>query len=374
MARRLTRRRARNSVDSPNGGLGPSNGERTGRRGEYHQSVIINPVLFAVQDVVNELVQDAVRRGGVWTFQERVSIAVRPLVGLALVLVIYAIVRRNPWPRPFRVRFALMHATLGVTLSVVWIGTSRLIEAIFLGWGPSVPYEEEFLLIGLLFYAIVTGISYSVESTARAARAEAAAASTQLAALRAQIHPHFLFNSLHTVVQLIPVDPHQAIEAAEIVADLLRWSLEEKREEVPLADEWKFVSRYLAMERIRFGERLVVREALSPEALAAHVPAFALQTLVENAVRHGAAPRVAVTEIAVTASGGESARALTLTVRNTGDASPRGASSTGTGLARLRERLVVLYGNAASVTSSPLDGGGYEATLMIPQGRRTATA
>jgi two-component system LytT family sensor kinase len=213
----------------------------------------------------------------------------------------------------------------------------------------------------------VAGISYSVESTARAARAEAAAASTQLAALRAQLHPHFLFNSLHTVVQLIPVNPTLAMEAAELVAELLRASLEEQRDELPLADEWRFVSRYLAVERLRFGDRLEVREDLPPAALQANVPAFALQTLVENAVRHGAAPRVAATTVVITASGGGSG-SLTLRVRNDREAASPAESGTGTGLARLRERLAVLYGNSATLTAGPVEGG-YEAVLVIPQRR-----
>jgi len=310
-----------------------------------------------------------VRRSAPWTFSERVTVTVRPLLGLVVVLVIYAIVRRNPWPRPFRLRFALFHAVVATFLVLSWIVVARLIEAIFLGWGPSVPYEEEFFLAGMLAYTIVTGISYSVESTARAARAEAAAARTQLAALRSQLHPHFLFNALHTVVQLIPVNPALAMEAAEMVAELLRSALEEQRDTVPLADEWRFVSRYLMVERIRFGDRLVVRESLPSDLMNAQLPAFALQTLVENAIRHGAAPRVAPTEIAISATGGRSS--LTVTVRNGGDPGPHTASTTGqgmgTGLARLNERLTVLYGLTATLTHGPIDGGGYEAKLTVPQ-------
>lgn len=342
------------------------------------------PLLTALPDVVQglqDVVQEPERVRGVWTFSERVTATVRPLVGLVLVVIIHALVRRNPWPRPFRLRFAALHAVVAAAVAVTWIVISRLIEAIVLGVGPTVPFEEEFFLIGILGYLIAAGISYSVESTARAARAEAVAASTQLAALRAQLHPHFLFNSLHTVVQLIPVNPTLAMEAAEIVAELLRSSLEEQRDAVPLADEWRFVSRYLTVERLRFGDRLVVREELSADALDAEVPAFALQTLVENAVRHGAAPRIAATEIVIAASGGASARDLTLRVWNSVEGMARADSGTGistdvgsgtgtgTGLVRLRERLAVLYGNAATLTGGPVEGG-YEAILVIPRSRR----
>ena len=118
------------------------------------------------------------------------------------------------------------------------------------------------------------------QAEADVARAEAVATSTQLAALRAQLHPHFLFNALHTVVQLIPVEPAKAAEAAEMVAGLLRTSIGEERDEVPLDDEWRFVSRYLAIEQIRFGDRLRIRSEIPPDVLDEHVPSFALQTLV----------------------------------------------------------------------------------------------
>jgi LytS/YehU family sensor histidine kinase len=225
------------------------------------------------------------------------------------------------------------------------------------------------IFLGVVFYGIVAGAAHAAEASARAARAEAAAARTQLAALRSQLHPHFLFNALHTVVQLIPVEPQRAAEAAVLVADLLRATLEEQRDEVTLGDEWRFVSRYLAVERIRFGERLAVHADLAGELLDERVPAFALQTLVENAVQHGAGPRVGATEIVVAAAGGASE--LTLSVRNTGDgASARAVKvGPGTGLARLRERLTVLYGSAARLTCGPTADGGFEAVLVVPRHR-----
>jgi two-component system, LytTR family, sensor kinase len=222
--------------------------------------------------------------------------------------------------------------------------------------------------VGIIGYAVVAGVAHSGEASARAARAEAIAARTQLAALRAQLHPHFLFNALHTVVQLIPADPARAMEAAELVADLLRATLEEQRDEVTLDDEWSFVSRYLEVEGIRFGDRLVVRAELDAELLDERVPAFALQTLVENAVQHGAAPRVEPTEIVVSSAG--TASELTLSVRNSGlAAAPAAATNgSGTGLARLRERLAVLYGGAARLTAEAREDGGFAAVLVVPRG------
>ena len=312
-------------------------------------------------------------RAEVWSRDEVAAAVIGPATGVAIAFLVHRLVRRVPWPRPFRLRFLAVHLAAAPVLASVWgLATSALV-ALAAG-GPLAArlddYLEERLFIGVFLYALLAGIFYAVESGARAARAEALAAGTQLAALRAQIHPHFLFNALHTVVQLIPVDPARAAEAAELVAELLRATLEEQRDEVTLDDEWRFVSRYLALERIRFGDRLVVREDIAEDLLDERVPAFALQTLVENAVQHGAAPRVAATEVVVTAAGGASE--LTLSVWNTGGGPPAGPvkSATGTGLARLRERLAFLYGGAARLTSGPDGRGGFEAVVVVPRGRR----
>ncbi len=324
----------------------------------------------------------ALQRAEVWAPEEKVAILVRPLLGLCYLALLYLFVRRTPWPRPFRLQFALLHVVVGLAVAGVWVGSALAIERLFPIDRQLPTYAGQFFVLGCVAYAIATGIFYSVESTARAARAEALASRTQLAALRAQLHPHFLFNALHTVVQLIPVNPTLAMEAAELVADLLRSTLEEQRDEVSLADEWRFVSRYLAVEHIRFGKRLVVRDEIAPSLLETRVPAFAVQTLVENAIQHGATPRVGVTEIVVAASGTDAA--LTVSVRNTTTRetptmSPRkdvgaGASSggTGTGLSRLRERLTVMYGGGASLTGGAIGTDGYEAVLVIPQRRREA--
>lgn len=310
----------------------------------------------------------------VWSPDEVAAAVIRPLVGIAVALLVHRLVRRVPWPRPFRLRFLALHLAAAPLLAGAWHVASSALLALVMGGSLAervTRHWDESLFIGMILYALLAGIFYAVESSARAARAEAAAARTQLAALRAQIHPHFLFNALHTVVQLIPVDPARAAEAAELVAELLRATLEEQRDEVALGDEWRFVSRYLALERIRFGDRLVVRDDIAEGLLGERVPAFALQTLVENAVQHGAAPRVAPTEVVVSAAG--SASELTLSVRNTGDGPPsqpaKGAA--GTGLARLRERLAFLYGGAARLTCGPVEGGGYEAVVVVPRGRQS---
>ncbi|HEX9953377.1 MAG TPA: histidine kinase [Rubricoccaceae bacterium] len=306
--------------------------------------------------------------GAVWTLSEIVNVVVSVTVGAVLTLLVYRLVRRMPWPRPFRLRFALLHLVAAPASGVTWLVATSVLQRLIIGW----PEDDNswMVVVGAYVYAVVAGISYAVEATARAASAEAAEAQAQLAALRAQLHPHFLFNALHAVVHLIPVDPARAAEAAELVGLLLRTTVEEERDEVPLRDEWAFASRYLEVEQIRFGDRLRVRAEVGPDLLDERVPSFALHTLVENAVRHGAAPRVAPTEVVLTAAG--TAAGLTLTVSNTGDCQPQGGveNGTGTGLTRLRERLSVLYGASARLTCGPREDGGYEAVLVVPRCRR----
>lgn len=345
-----------------------------GRAGSYHQGAARNRPVFNLRVVLLHLIfmQSAATRTPVWLPGEAAAAAVGIGTGLAVAFLVYRLARRVPWPRPFRLRFAALHVAGALAAAAAWWALATALEALIPGWVPDVgPTNRalQFLMVGVIFYAIVVGVAHAVEGSARAARAEAIAARTQLAALRAQVHPHFLFNALHTVVQLIPLEPARAAEAAELVADLLRTVLGEQRDEVALGDEWSFVSRYLAIERIRFGDRLIVREELAAGLLDECVPAFALQTLVENAVQHGAAPRVAPTEIVVAAAG--SASELTLSVRNSGDGAairPAG-TGVGTGLARLRERLAVLYGSAARLACGPVEGGGYEAVLVVPRHR-----
>jgi LytS/YehU family sensor histidine kinase len=308
-------------------------------------------------------------RGPAWRPAEIGTGITRLVVGLAVVFLIHRLVRRLPWPRPFRLRFAALHLMLAPLAAATWWAVSTPLEAVIAPGGSDLDPSrrvQEMLLIGSIFYFIVAGISYAAENSARAALSESAAARTQLAALRAQLHPHFLFNALHTVVQLIPVDPRRAAEAAELVGDLLRSALDEQRDEVALGEEWQFVSRYLELQRIRFGDRLVVRSEIPDDLLCVRVPSFALQTLIENAVRHGAESRVGPTEIVI--SGSRNGSTMKLAVRNPVDGKAPADARMGTGLARLRERLQVLYGSAARLDSSRSTSSTYESILTLPVG------
>lgn len=303
------------------------------------------------------------------SWNSAVFVSLRTIVAAALVgLLVQRAINRLPWPRPMRFSFVLVHLALAIAYAVTWIALASLIESL-VHWRLAIvvgPGFGPFLLTGAWLYVMVAGVSYTTASGERAAQAEANAARAQLAALRSQLNPHFLFNALHTVVQLIPHAPAKAADAAEQLAGLLRVGIEEDRDLVSVGDEWAFVSRYLDIERIRFGDRLRVQVEIDETARAFLIPVFALQTLVENAVRHAASVRVEPTDISIT--GRLEGRSVTFCVHDTGPgvSTEQLEGGTGTGLKRLRDRLAALYGAQAHLTFAREGGLGFAATLVIP--------
>ena len=227
------------------------------------------------------------------SLQGAALLALRMVLAAALLsLAVRRFVARHPWPRPFRLSFLALHLPAAALFSLCWFGLNSVFESVRTGQLVMVvgPGLTPYLSMGVWLYVMVAGVLYAHQEAARAAEQSALAARTQLDALRAQLHPHFLFNALHTVVQLIPSDPRTASRAAEELAALLRAATEERRDLIPLGEEWALVQRYLALEALRLGERLVLETRIDAETEACLVPSFALQTLVENAVRPGAAP------------------------------------------------------------------------------------
>lgn len=226
------------------------------------------------------------------------------------------------------------------------------------------------LLMGSWLYLVVAGLSYVVRAERRAA-VEAAAASrarlemqqAQLAALRAQINPHFLFNALHSVGALVESNPRAADEALERLGDLLRYALADQ-DEVPLSREWRFTSDYVAFERLRLGDRLTTDFDVDDEALDVCVPALVLQPLVENAVRHGIAPCPDGGRLSVSAHVGDGE--LILHVADTGSGPNGSGGQEGLGMGSVRRRLEARYGGRASLSVDARNGHGYAVTVKLP--------
>jgi len=232
------------------------------------------------------------------------------------------------------------------------------------------------LFISVLVYLAATAAAQAwmtarrlKEEEAHAARAEALRARAELSALRAQLNPHFLFNVLHSVLGMVRRDPAVAEAALEDLGDLLHYAIRVHRDGVDwtaLRHEWEFMETYLKLETLRLGDRLQVVRQVDEAALDQSVPTFSLQPLVENAVRHGIAPRAAGGRIAV-ASRIEGA-ALRLEVSNDGDGGGRAQDGDegGLGLRVLRERLEVLYRGRARMAAGPTAAGGYNVVLTLP--------
>ncbi|MFY0533145.1 sensor histidine kinase [Nannocystis pusilla] len=204
-----------------------------------------------------------------------------------------------------------------------------------------------------------------------AAQLSAQLAEAQLAALKAQLHPHFLFNALGSISELVHLDPDGADRMLVKLSALLRRALDvASTQEVTLAEELSFLQPYLEIEQVRFADRLTVCWDIEPQARAALVPHLALQPLLENAIVHGIAPRAGGGTVGVAAwVVGER---LVLAVRDDGVGSAgRVRAGVGVGLTNTRARLERLYGAAHRFTVSDVAGGGVEVMLELPL-RRSA--
>jgi sensor histidine kinase YesM len=233
------------------------------------------------------------------------------------------------------------------------------------------------IMIDALIYCLLAGLSYawfnaaaSREQAARAARAETLRVKAELEAMRSQLNPHFIFNTYHALVGLVRRRPAVAEEALERLGDLLRYSLRiqrEKLDEVALRDEWSFVRGYLELERLRLGDRLRLSLQAANPALDCLVPSFAVQTLVENAIRHAIAPRAAGGQLALSAR--EVDGRLRIEVQDDGPgaagARPAEADGHGLGLKLLQQRLAALYDGQASLVLYPTAAGGTCAVLEL---------
>jgi len=212
---------------------------------------------------------------------------------------------------------------------------------------------------------------------ARAASAEALRARAELSALRAQLNPHFLFNVLHSVLGMMRRDPALAEQALERLGDLLRYALRVHRDGVDrtaLRHEWEFMETYLELETIRLGDRLKISKRVDEAALDCSVPTFSVQPLVENAVRHGIAPRAEGGSVRVDASLVAGLLRIEVTNDGAGEATAANGDESGTGLRVLRERLEVLYHGHAELSCGAAGEGSYRAVLTLPATSEAAEA
>jgi len=294
---------------------------------------------------------------------------------------VFAASRRWPLARPHLARRALAHLAMSLLFCAAWAGAGTVLRAALtpraLYYSPPL-YFVSWLFItfpfGVAVYLCVVGIEHAIRYFDEARRHELQMArfaeqlaAARFAALQAQLNPHFLFNTLNTIAVLVrDNDRGGAVRIVEQLGEMLRRTLtRERTNEVTLAAELELVRQYLAIEQARFSDRLRPTVDVDRFVLAAAVPSFAIQHLVENAVRHGIARRTGAGSVSVAAR--RDGDILEVTVADDGPGIDEAAPlSAGHGVETTRERLRALYGGLASLTVSRAAAGGTIATLRVP--------
>jgi len=295
-----------------------------------------------------------------------------------------SLARRYPITRGKLVRTAAVHLAAFATVSVVAEAWSAVLQILFNPWHHK--HQPTFMdtwsttllyqvLTFLIVYALILTVTFVMDARERMARQIAETARlneelsrAQLAALRRQMEPHFMFNTLNSIAGL--VRDHRNDAAVSMIVGLSeflrRATGDSHRSQVTLAEEVEYLQRYLDIQKARFDERLQVSVDIPAELLRAQVPNLLLQPLVENAIKHGIANRVTggTVRVAGTCYNGT----LCLSVYNDGPILPADwqATHTGVGIANLRTRLQILHGNESGLQLKRADTGGVEVVVTLP--------
>lgn len=292
-------------------------------------------------------------------------------------------VRKVPWDQGAKQFFFAKQVAMALVFIFVTMFIITLLGGILEWWhtarfsfqliGPLSPF---IIFNNLMIYATISAICYGLQLSVslqhqarRATQAEILRTQAELQAMRAQLNPHFLFNTLHSLQALVRIAPHQAEEALDQFGDLMRYPLRVQSQmidEVPLEEEWRFIRNYLDLEKLRLGDRLVFIADMDEETFNCPVPPLILQPLVENAVRYAVEPRSAGATIRLRARKRDGR--LLLTVSDDGPGRERHAwqEAEGIGLRVARKRFQVLYGETASFEVETAPGKGFTVTMNLP--------
>jgi LytS/YehU family sensor histidine kinase len=257
-------------------------------------------------------------------------------------------------------RLLLTHVTAAVVLTYFWVSIGDFVARGFdsmQGWaGLYSEYARKTGLLyaaGVFYYLLSVAFNYaaiaqtaSSDAQARALESSMRAREAELTALKAQINPHFLYNSLNSISALTSIDPARAREMCVLLADFLRMTLGMgEKALIPLREELALLEKYCAIEKVRFGARLTVQEEIQEETKECAVPPLLLQPLVENAVVHGIAqlPEGGWIRLKTTRSAGR----IGVTVENSWDPEAGPSRKNGVGLKNVQRRLEARYGTEA---------------------------
>ena len=297
------------------------------------------------------------------------AIAVAALLGI----VVWRLSERIPWSPDRAPRFFAIHLLLAVGFVAVWVGTIYARIWIQAGWWTvrHVALEDGgwTFVSAFWLYALLVGGSHAIRAERRAVRAQAERARAELDALRARLQPHFLFNTLHSIRALVRREPERAADAIERLGGLLRYVVDlEGRETdlVPVREELGFARAYLELERIRLGDRLAVEESIGMDALDVPIPALTLQPLLENAIRHGIAPRARGGTIRLSIRRKGPALEIVVEDDGVGAEEQPAAGAGGVGLSTVRRRIESRYDGAGSFQVTTRPGAGFRVDVRVP--------
>jgi two-component system, LytTR family, sensor kinase len=285
--------------------------------------------------------------------------------------------RRWPIVRGKIFKAMSLHLAAFAAVSAAAEGWSALLQVIFNPWHRHTPptfvdtWSDlllEQLMTFVIAYALILAATYVVDSREKMARQNEELARAQLAALRSQMDPHFMFNTLNSIASLV-YDQRGDAAVGMIVglSELLRRATEDShRAQVTLQEEVEYLQRYIDIQKIRFGDRLRVSIDIPDELLATQVPSLLLQPLVENAIKHGVSKRQSGGEIRV--AGMSRDGALCLTVYNDGPwkQEDMALAPDRVGLGNLRTRLKILHGDRSNLSLRPAEEGGVEVIVTLP--------
>jgi two-component system, LytTR family, sensor kinase len=268
-----------------------------------------------------------------------------------------------------------------VVMAVFYLGRMMAYRVLFnTGWGEpfwATAWRSFYgrNIIDVMFYWAVVAYGFTQDTYHRyrseelkAAQLEARLIETELKALREQLHPHFLFNTLNTVAVLVREQKNDdAVNLIARLSSLLRMTLDSGRtQEVTVRQEMDFLDRYIEIQKARFSDRLSVGISIEPAAMAARIPHLLLQPLVENAILHGIAPKPGPGRIEI--SGRVDDGKLHLEVSDDGGGLPAmgGRPREGIGLSNTRERIAKIYGAAGQLTLRNEPGRGLRVQIILP--------
>jgi two-component system, LytTR family, sensor histidine kinase AlgZ len=316
--------------------------------------------------------------GGIGTLEATVLLAPMAVLFAAACLSAWYTCRATPLRSSGVTRLFVTHLLAAFVLSFIWAQIGRL-YAHALSSSPSfqgldVRYDAHSAILvigGVLLYLVNVGFFYvlialeaSRVAEARVLETSVFARDAELKALKAQVNPHFLFNSLNSISALTSSDPAKAREMCILLAEFLRMTLGlGEKSSIPLSEELSLVHRFLAIEKVRFGIRLQMTEAVAEDCKAMLIPPLLLQPLIENAVTHGIAnlPDGGSVRLKAACQAGR----LSIVVENTFDAEATPSHRNGMGLQNVRQRLEARYPKQASMRVTA-DASQFQVSLSLP--------